>query len=34
MFWPIWQLFAMIFVYYLFLEGLKKLGIISDAKGK
>ena len=33
-FLPFWSLFAAIFVYYLFLEGLKKLGIIKDSKSK
>ncbi len=29
-----WQFFAAIFVYYLMLEGLKKLGLINSGKSK
>lgn len=32
MFLPVWRLFAMIFVYFLFLEVLKKLGLVSENK--
>jgi len=34
LFLPLWQFFAAIFVYYLFLEALKKLGLIKDGKSK
>lgn len=29
-FLPFWQLFAAIFTYYLFIEGLKKLGLVKS----
>ena len=29
-FLPFWNLFAAIFVYYLFIEGLKKLGLVKS----
>ena len=29
-FLPFWKLFAAIFVWYLFLEGLKKLGLVKS----
>ena len=29
-FLPFWNFFAAIFVYYLFLEGLKKLGLVKS----
>ena len=33
-FLPLWQFFVAVFVYYLMLEGLKKLGLIKDGKSK
>ena len=33
-FLPLWQFFAAVFVYYLMLEALKKLGLIKDGKSK
>ena len=30
LFLPLWQFLAAVFVYYLFLEGLKKLGLIKS----
>lgn len=30
LFLPLWQFFVAIFVYYLFLEGLKKLGLVKS----
>ena len=33
-FLPFWNLFAAIFVYYLFIEGLKKLGLVKEGKSK
>jgi len=30
LFLPLWQLFAAVFVYYLMLEGLKKLGLVKS----
>ena len=30
LFLPLWQFFVAIFVYYLMLEGLKKLGLIKS----
>ena len=33
-FLPFWTLMASIFVWFLFLEGLKKLGLIKEAKSK
>lgn len=30
LFLPFWNMFAAIFVYYLFLEGLKKLGLVKS----
>ena len=29
-FLPFWDLFAAIFIYYLFIEGLKKLGLVKS----
>lgn len=29
-FLPFWNLFAAVFVWYLFLEGLKKLGLVKS----
>jgi len=29
-FLPFWDLFVAIFVYYLFIEGLKKLGLVKS----
>ena len=29
-FLPFWQLFAYIFVWYLFMEGMKKLGLVKS----
>ena len=34
LFLPLWQFLAAVFVYYLLLEGLKKLGLIKDGKSK
>ena len=34
LFLPLWQFFAFVFTYYLFLEVLKKLGLIKDGKSK
>jgi len=33
-FLPFWKFMGWLFVYYLFLEGLKKLGLVSDGKKK
>ena len=30
MFLPLWRMFAYIFLYYLTLEGLKKLGLVKS----
>ena len=30
LFLPLWQFFAAVFVYYLMLEGLKKLGLVKS----
>lgn len=30
LFLPLWQFLAAVFVYYLFLEGLKKLGLVKS----
>lgn len=30
MFLPLWRLFAVLFAYYLMLEGLKKLGLVKS----
>ena len=32
LFLPLWQFFAAIFVYYLILEALKKLGLLEEKK--
>lgn len=32
MFLPIWKLFGLLVVYYLFLEGLKLLGLVDKTK--
>ena len=34
LFLPLWQFFAAVFVYYLMLEGLQKLGLIKSGKSK